>query len=266
MHESGEFTKLLTYIHSLMTGVCVAFFIGLFSAGPTAISGSTALLISAILFSISLTMNALFSGYFLLFGGDKEITFELYAYSELINHLSMLAILLPFVSFAFMFFYFSKLVGLIFLLSLVFSSLSIVIIIKQIDKNKDILRKMELEINNLHELEEFEKIYEFSVYSDDERKDISLEFGLLLSLKIKLNDFMSKGGFDKEDIESIRIELINFLINICNTRVINSGLNVLIKKTIIYLGDDNLNEIDTRKYINKILSNIDSTRSLKLII
>lgn len=266
MHESGEFSSLYTYIHSLMTGVSVAFFIGLFSAGPIAISCSISLLISTILFSVAIALNTVFSTYFLFFRNDRRITFELFAYSKWINYLSNVSVSLPFIAFSFLFFYFSNVVGSIFVFSLVIIVVLAFCIFKEMEKNIDKAFKAKLEIEDISELEEFKKIHELPVFSNSELREMSLEFGLLSLLKIRLVDFLDKNNFDKESVDLLRLELINALINICKTKAGDSGLNLLMKKAIAYFGESDLSENKVKEHINEIIFKIDYTGSYKFLI
>ncbi|MEY0875224.1 hypothetical protein [Providencia manganoxydans] len=269
MHESGEFSRLYTYIHSLMTGVSVAFFIGLFSAGPTAVSCSIYLLIAAILFSFSLALNALFSVFFLFFGVDKQITFKLYTYNKLMNHLSNFSILLPFIAFVLLFFYFSHIIGWAFLIFLIVIFIFTAIIITQMLSKDNELHKFKLNLienGNISEYEEFEKLHEFPIFNDDERREMSLEYGLLVLLKGKLTNFLNKGKFDKENVELMKGELISSLINICNTRAGDHELNLRIKKAIDYFGKTDLKECEIKKHVNEIISKIDNTGSVYFLI
>ncbi|TGB97579.1 hypothetical protein CRG92_23815 [Escherichia sp. E2586] len=98
-YHTGESIKWFSYFHSILTGACFTFFIGLFSVPPVNISNSFPLWWATLGFAISTLLNTGFSLFYIFASDEREFIFELHSYSKVGNLLIITSLALPVISF-----------------------------------------------------------------------------------------------------------------------------------------------------------------------
>ncbi len=136
-YHTGESIKWFSYFHSILTGACFTFFIGLFSVAPVNISNNFPLWWATLGFAISTLLNTGFSLFYIFANDEREFIFELHSYSKAVNLMIITSLALPVISFIMLLFYYSPHIGEIILCITVILSLIIKIMFSEIKSTKD---------------------------------------------------------------------------------------------------------------------------------
>ncbi|TGB65850.1 hypothetical protein [Escherichia sp. E4736] len=213
-YHTGESIKWFSYFHSILTGACFTFFIGLFSVPPVNISNSFPLWWATLGFAISTLLNTGFSLFYIFASDEREFIFELHSYSKVGNLLIITSLALPVISFIMLLFYYSTHIGVIIL----FVTAIILLIIKrmfsEIKSTKDKIEKRKLWSIENDKFDDYDTIceqYDFPIFTPEEQTQRNIEFYFIIKIcKIIKN-------FQDNNPQIDNMGNIDFLIANCST-------------------------------------------------
>ncbi|MEL5612178.1 hypothetical protein [Serratia marcescens] len=267
-YHTGESIKWFSYFHSILTGACFTFFIGLFSAGPDNISSNSSLWWATLGFAISTLLNTCFSLFYLFANDERELIFDIHSYSFTGNLLINTALLLPVISFITLLFYYSTHIGVIILFTIATIFLIINRIFYEIKYSKDKIGKRKAWFIENEKFDDYHKIceeYNFPIFTPEEEMQRTIDFYLHVKVFEIIKKFQNSINQNNNmaNIEIFRNELLNVIHNAYNiNNSIHGKLLIKIKSLILLtISEDNEMEIDkiseellkTSLYINSKL-------------
>lgn len=242
-YSNGKTIKLLSNFHSIISGACFTFFIGLFSAGPDSISNSYFLWMATLGFAISTLLNICFSLFYTFMNNERELIFEIHTYSRTGVILLNLSLLLPVLSFIFLIFYYSLYIGFIVLTCIIavkYLKKMISNEIKETKSKQEKIRKMLINEKKYHELGIFCKHNDFPILTQEEEKNRIIEFYFYIKTKVTINNWMKTINQDGINIntEALTKSLLVILSEICKSEGSNNELLEEIKKILLLCATD----------------------------
>ncbi len=243
-YSNGKTIKLLSNFHSIISGACFTFFIGLFSAGPDSISNSYFLWLATLGFAMSTLLNICFSLFYTFMNNERELIFEIHTYSRTGVILLSLALLLPVLSFIFLIFYYSIYIGFIVITCVIavkYLKKMISNEIKEIKSKQEKIRKMLIDEKKYDELGIFCKHYDFPILTQEEEKNRIIEFYFYIKTKITINNWMKTTNQDESNIntKALTESLLVILSEIYKSEDSNNELLEEIKKILLLCATDN---------------------------
>lgn len=251
-YHTGESIKWFSYFHSILTGACFTFFIGLFSVNPVNISNSVPLWWATLGFAISTLLNTGFSLFYIFASGEREFIFELHSYSKVANLLIITSLALPVISFIMLLFYYSTYIGVIIL----FVTAIILLIIKrmfsEIKSTKDKIEKRKLWSIENDKFDDYDTIceqYDFPIFTPEEQSQRSIELYFLIKIYKIIKNFQdSNPQIDNmANIDSFNNELLNIVHEMYNSRNFLPGILSKKTKKLILLTMTENNELNKEK-------------------
>lgn len=242
-YSNGKTIKLLSNFHSIISGACFTFFIGLFSAGPDSISNSYFLWMATLGFAISTLLNICFSLFYTFMNNERELIFEIHTYSRTGVILLSLSLLLPVLSFIFLIFYHSVYIGFIVLTCIIAVKYLKKMIYSEIKETKSKQEKIRKELINekkYHELGIFCKHNDFPILTQEEEKKRIIEFYFHIKTKITINNCVKTINQDEINIntKALTKSLLVILSEICKSENSNNELLEEIKKILLLCATD----------------------------
>ncbi len=258
-YSNGKTIKLLSNFHSIISGACFTFFIGLFSAGPDSISNSYFLWMATLGFAISTLLNICFSLFYTFMNNERELIFEIHTYSRTGVILLNLSLLLPVLSFIFLIFYYSLYIGFIVLTCIIavkYLKKMISNEIKETKSKQEKIRKMLINEKKYHELGIFCKHNDFPILTQEEEKNRIIEFYFYIKTKATINNWMKTINQDEINIntEALTKSLLVILSEICKSEDSNNELSEEIKKILLLCATDD--SIVTKQELLNELQNL----------
>ena len=237
-YVSGKTIKQLSYFHSIITGACFTFFIGLFSAGPDSISNSYSLWFSTLGFATSALLNTCFSLFYTFMNNERELVFEIQTYS-LIGVLSLnAALFLPIISFILLLFYYSVQIGFLLLIFIASIIPLVKIICYEIKKYKNKIEKTRMKLIDEKRFDEygvFCKKYDFPIFTKEEEIQRAINFYFHIKTDTIIESWMKSLNSDSNElnVELLKNDLLNITSEICNAQNPNYELLMKIKNIIV---------------------------------
>ncbi|WP_420901373.1 hypothetical protein [Escherichia coli] len=251
-YHTGESIKWFSYFHSILTGACFTFFIGLFSVAPVNISNNFPLWWATLGFAISTLLNTGFSLFYIFANDEREFIFELHSYSKAVNLMIITSLALPVISFIMLLFYYSPHIGEIILCITAILSLIIKRMFSEIKSTKD---KIENRKSWLIENEKFDEYhtlceqYDFPIFTPEEQTQRNTEFYFLIKIYKIIKKYLDSNN-QTDNIDNVYFfnnELLNIIHEMYNSR--NPPPGILSKKTkeLIILTMAENNELNKKK-------------------
>ncbi|TGB68989.1 hypothetical protein FFT88_03600 [Escherichia sp. E4930] len=256
-YHTGESIKWFSYFHSILTGACFTFFIGLFSVPPVNISNSFPLWWATLGFAISTLLNTGFSLFYIFASGEREFIFELHSYSKVGNLLIITSLALPVISFIMLLFYYSTHIGVIIL----FVTAIILLIIKrmfsEIKSTKDKIEKKKLWSIENEKFDDYDTIcehYDFPIFTPEEQTQRNIEFYFLIKINKIIKNFQdSNPQIDNMDnIDFFNNELLSIIHEMYNSRNFHPGILSKKTKELILLTMTDNNELNKEKIAEEL--------------
>ncbi|HGY9275717.1 TPA: hypothetical protein ACNTXG_002189, partial [Escherichia coli] len=215
-YHTGESIKWFSYFHSILTGACFTFFIGLFSAGPDNISNNSPLWWATLGFAISTLLNTCFSLFYLFASDERELIFDIHSYSLTGNLLINTALFLPVISFITLLFYYSMHIGVIILFTIAIIFLIINRIFYEIKSSKDKIEKRKTWLIDNEKFDDYHKIceeYNFPILTPEEEMQRIIDFYLHIKVFEVIKKFQNSINQNNNmaNIEFFRNELLNVI-------------------------------------------------------